>query len=177
MLLLNNMQKTITVSKVDLLHLEITLPALAFTIPFIISGPQWLTGTVVNCFLFLFVTRLPKKNTIPIVILPSLGALFHGVVFGPFTPFLTYFLPFIWMGNYLLISVFSLMKNQNYFIRVVTSSIFKFCLLVSSAYLFYGLKIVPKIFITSIGLIQLITALTGGILSYIIFQLMNKKYG
>jgi len=171
------MQKTITVSKADLLHLEITLPALAFAIPFIVSGPQWLTGTIVNCFLFLFVARLPKRNALPIVILPSLGALFHGVVFGPFTPFLTYFLPFIWLGNYLLVFTFSLMKNQNYFTQVVVSSTIKFCLLVSSAYLFYGLKIVPKMFITSMGLIQLITALTGGILSYIIFQLMNKKYG
>lgn len=170
------MPKPITILETDFLHLRIVLPALAFTIPFIISGPQWLTGTVVNCFLFLFATRLPKRSSILVAILPSIGALLHGVVFGPFTSFLIYFLPFIWMGNYLLISTFSLIKNHNYFIRVVVSSVIKFGLLVSFAYLFYGLKIVPKMFITSMGLIQLITALTGGILSFIILQLINNKY-
>jgi len=171
------MQKTLTIPKTDFFHLDIALPALAFIIPFIVSGPQWLTGTVVNCFLFLFAARFPKRSNVPTVILPSIGAIVHGVVFGPFTPFLIYFLPFIWLGNYFLVMIFSKTINQNYFLRVTIASIVKFGLLFSVANLFFGFHIVPKLFVASMGVIQLTTALTGGILSYFIFQLINKKYG
>ena len=170
--------KTITLStrKLLLLRLNLVICALSFTIPIIVSHPQWITGTVVNCLLYLTAEKLSKKEILPVIVLPSLGAITYGVLFGPQTIFLYYFLPFIWVGNYLLISLFSALKNQNYFIRVVLSSFTKYLFLVVFANIYFGFKIVPKLFITSMGMIQLVTALSGGILSYFILKFLNKNH-
>ena len=169
------MAKVIALAKTNFLQLEIALPALAVTIPFFISGPQWLTGTMVNTFLFLFISKLPLRKSIPIIVLPSIAALAHGVVFGPLTPFLFYFLPFIWLGNLLMISLFSAFKKRNYLFAVGLASIGKFVLLMSMAFLYFNLKIVPQSFITSMGLIQLTTAFSGGLLSFGILGFVKKQ--
>jgi hypothetical protein len=170
--------KTITLSikKVLLLRLNIVIYFLSFSIPFVIPYSQLVIGTVVNCMLCLASQKLSKREYLPVVVLPSLGVITYGVLFGLQTVFLYYFLPFIWIGNYLLISIFSILKNQNYFTRIILSSFIKFFFLVSFANIYFGLKIVPKLFITSMGIIQLITALIGGILSYFIIQLLNNNY-
>lgn len=169
------MQKTTTVLKTDFLHLAPAISILAFFIPFTISGPQWLTGIVINSLLFLYVSKFPKKTVFPVIILPSAGAFVHGVVFGPLTPFLIYFFPFIWMGNYLLVFIFNKTKNRNYFFRIAAASVFKFIVLFSVANIYFRLQFVPKLFITSMGIVQLFTAFTGGILSLIMMKLINKK--
>ena len=77
------------------LSLYLALTGLAFLVPMIFSSPQWLIGTMVNALLFIAALKLDFKKQLPIIILPSLGALAHGVLFGPLTVFLLYFLPFI----------------------------------------------------------------------------------
>lgn len=171
--------KTIIISIQKLLsvRLNLVIYALSFTLPIFISNPQWITGTVVNCLLFLTAEKLSKKESLPVVVLPSLGAVTYGVLFGPQTMFLYYFLPFIWIGNYLLMFLFSTLKNQKYFIRVAVSSFAKYLFLFLLANLYFGLKIVPKLFIVSMGTLQLVTALSGGILSFFILKFINKNYG
>ena len=71
------------------------LTGLAFFIPAVFSSPQWLTGTIINTLLFIVATKLDFKKQLPIIILPSLGAFSHIVIFGPLTVFLLYFIPFI----------------------------------------------------------------------------------
>jgi len=143
-----------------------TLYLLAFIIPFVFSSPQLITGTIINCVLFLSATRLSKKKLIPFIVLPSLGTIAHGVLFGPKTVFLYYFLPFIWISNYVLISLFSSLKSHQYAIRVIISSISKYLILQLFAQLYYRGGIVPVLFLSSMGYIQLITALLGGLVSY-----------
>lgn len=138
----------------------------SFAIPLLFSSPQIITGTVVNCLLFLSVQRLSKKELIPLVVLPSLGAVAHGVLFGPQTIYLYYFLPFIWLGNYLLIHLFSSFRTYPYVSRVVISAVSKYLLLQLFAQLFFHNHIVPSVFVISMGYIQLFTALLGGLLSY-----------
>ena len=166
---------TAQLKKLLLLQKAWLVYGLAFFLPFLISGPQWLTGTIVNCLLFLMVTRSSHKSISPVVILPSLGAIANGILFGPQTVFLYYFLPFIWAGNYLLISVFSLTKNQPYFLRIVFAALAKYLLLVVFAQIYFGLKIVPQLFLVSMGTIQLLTALSGGTLAFIITQFSQKE--
>lgn len=170
------MTKIIALSLAGLLRLEFLIPALAFTIPFIVSGPQWLTGTVVNCLLFLFAARLPKKNILPVIAAPSIGALLHGVVFGSFTPFLMFFLPFIWAANYVLVFVFQNTSSFAYPFRVVAAALVKFALLYSVANLYFGFHIVPQLFVSSMGVLQLVTAVAGGILSYSIIIVAKNKH-
>jgi hypothetical protein len=170
------MDNTSTLTKTDYFRLDITLPALAFLIPFLISGPQWLTGTVVNCFLLLFVVSLPRKNYLPIIILPSIGVLLHGVVFGPMTFFLYYFLPFIWLSNLVYVQIFQILlhKTTSFSGSLFISALIKAVILYSSARLFLDLGLVPSAFLVSMGTIQLVTALTGGLLVYFIIKLNLK---
>jgi len=59
-----------------------------------------------------------------------------------------------------------------YLYRMALASVSKVLVLFCTAYIFVSLGIVPKIFLTAMGLMQLITALVGGFLAFII---LNKK--
>lgn len=168
-------QKTITLPQTKALTLEYSLLASAFLIPTLISGPQLLTGTVVNALLFLFVSQTRSKKVLPLILLPSVGALLNGLVFGTATVFLLYFIPFIWLANYSLTESFRyLLQKNSYIVSVGISAGIKSALLFSFAYILTNLHVVPLQFLQLMGLFQLYTALFGGILAYSIHTILNK---
>jgi hypothetical protein len=156
------------------LRLNIITYVLGYSIPFVFAQPQIITGTVVNALIFTASEKLDRKFLLPILILPSLGALTHGVLFGPQTMFLAYFLPFIWLGNYVMASIFSITKQQAYPLRVLAASISKYLLLSLAANIYYQIHIVPQLFVTSMGTLQLITACLGGFVSYFIIKSLKE---
>jgi len=168
--------KTIALNlqKYLLLRLNFFIYCIGFTIPLLISQPQLITGTIVNSLFFVASEKLNKKALYPVLILPSLGAISHNVLFGPQTIFLFYFLPFIWIGNYLQVNVFSFTKHQNYLVRVFSSALIKYLLLFIAANIYYRVHIVPQPFIASMGIIQFSTACLGGLLAYFVLQLLKK---
>ena len=166
---------TITLKKLLVARLDFIIYSLAFFIPFFISHPQLLTGAVVNCLLFIAIQKFSYKKIVPVVVLPSLGAILNGVLFGPATIFLYYFLPFIWISNLILIWTFSKLLKKNYFLAVLSSSFLKALFLFAIANLYVNLRIVPKVFLTAMGAVQLITALSGGVFSYFIL-LKTKRH-
>lgn len=169
--------KTITLPKTTTQVLEYSLFATSFLIPFFISGPQLLTGTIVNALLFIFALKAKSKNTLPIVILPSIGAILNGVLFSKFTVFLLYLLPFIWISNYVLVQSFVyLNKKSPFIISVIGSSILKWIVLFSAAYVFTFIKVIPIIFLQLMGLFQLYTALAGGMVALFINIVISKKH-
>jgi hypothetical protein len=143
----------------------------AFIVPLALNTNQIVTGTLVNCLLFLTVWRLSKHDQLPVALLPSLGALSHGILFGPQTVYLYYFLPFIWLGNYTLIRVFSGSEHVRLPVRLIISSVAKYLLLYTTAYVFVRMHVVPTIFLTAMGIVQLGTALLGAM----IFALIQKS--
>lgn len=144
------------------LRLDYAIYLTGFLVPFIFTHPQVLTGTMVNALIFLGAERLGKRAW-PILLLPSLGAVSRGLLFGPQTFFLIYFLPFIWLANYLQMSVFNLTDGQNYWVRVGAAAIGKYLLLIGVAKIYFGLQIVPQVFVAAMGTVQLITACLGGV--------------
>jgi len=150
----------------------------SFFVPFFIGHPQWLVGTVVNAGLFLASVYLPKKYFLPIAIFPSLAVLARGLIFGPFTFFLIYFLPFIWLSNYILIQIFSFLasRNRGYIISVVLSASGKFALLFLTATIYFKFSVVPAVFLHTMGLNQLATALAGGLVSFLIYKFYGAKF-
>jgi len=158
--------------------LFIGLSALAFFTPFFIGHPQLAVGTIVNAGLFLSAIFLPKKYILPAVIFPSLGVLARGVIFGPFTPFLMYFLPFIWLGNLFLIFIFlsliSADKRYGFIIAGGVAGVGKFLLLFLFANIYFKFSVVPAVFLQVMGLNQLATALAGGLIAYLIFKIYGK---
>lgn len=168
--------KALTLPRTTQQVMEYSLLAASFFIPFLISGPQLLTGAIVNTLLFLFVAQAYSKKTLPIVMFPSIGAVLNGLIFGKFTIFLLYFLPFIWVGNYILIESFRyLRKNTSFFVSILGSSFLKSGVLFLVAFLLTSAKIVPLIFLQLMGMFQLVTAIAGGIIALAIHTFISKK--
>lgn len=168
--------KTITLPKAQLTQYYYLTLAVSFLIPFFVTGPQLLTGSVINTLLFLSVYFFDKKKTLPLLILPSLGAVGNGLLFGTFTPFLLYFLPFVWGGNYVLTQVFEYThKRQSIAVAIAASSVLKAAFLYVAASFYVGYRIVPALFLQAMGLFQLITALLGGVVAFSIYKYISKQ--
>ncbi len=149
--------------------------SLSFFVPFALGHPQWLVGTIVNVCLFLGAVYLPKRYFIALAVLPSLGVLARGLVFGPLTMFLVYFLPFIWLGNLILILVAKgLFSRFGYMFSAVSACILKFLFLFIIANIYFKFDVVPAIFLQAMGLNQLATALAGGLIVFLVFKIHGQ---
>jgi len=152
------------------------LSFLSFSIPFSLGHPQWLVGTVVNSCLFLATIFLPRKFILPLIVFPGLGVLSRGIIFGPLTMFLVYFLPFIWLANSVLILVFKkLFSHFNYLFSVFLAAAAKFLFLFTIANVYFEFSLVPKVFLQLMGVNQFLTGLAGGIISWLIFEFYAKS--
>jgi len=141
----------------------------AFTIPLLFPHPQLLTGTLVNAFLIMAALHFRGWKVLPLVMLPSIAAVLNGVLFGPFTVFLLYMMPFIWLGNFVLVYLFKklhLAKGTNYFITLGISALAKAAFLFAVAYILVGANILPAMFLTAMGAVQLATAIAGGLVAF-----------
>ncbi|MBU1126802.1 hypothetical protein KKF11_00445 [Patescibacteria group bacterium] len=168
----------IALSKVETRVVFSGLALIAFAVPFSLGDSQFVTGTLVNAALIFSALALPKKFFVPMIVFPSLGVLSRGFLFGPLTPFLFYFLPFIWVGNLLLITAFKRTLAHfsfSFFHAVLIAGLLKFAFLAICAKIFFGFGIIPRLFLTAMGINQLITALLGGALSFLLFSLYKQK--
>ncbi len=144
---------------------------LSFCVPFSFGHPQWLVGTLVNTFLFVSAIFLPNKYILPLAVFPSLGLLARGLVFGPLTYFLLYFLPFIWLANLVLIFAFKgLFTKLGYLASLFISALCKFIFLFAIANIYFSFHFVPKIFLQTMGWFQLLTAVGGGLVSWLVYR-------
>jgi hypothetical protein len=148
----------------------ILLGAIGFFLPFILGHPQILVGVIVNAMLIIGATYLKGHKVLPLILLPSLGVLTAGIIFGTYTIFLLYLIPFIWLGNALYVYVYkhvSFKRNgwKGNMLGVGIASIIKASLLFGITFLFVQLTIVPAMFLTAMGILQLATALIGGIVA------------
>lgn len=164
---------SITESKV----FSVALLTTSFLIPFFVSGPQLLIGILVNMFLYLSIRFFGMKKTVPMLFLPSIAATLNGLVFGVFSQYLLFFLPFIWGSNYLMIYIYNTYRQVvPKGTAVFMSAAGKAGLLFVIALVFVRGNIVPPLFIQAMGVIQFVTALFGGILALIAEQIILKSY-
>jgi len=150
---------------VDIIEFSI-LSAVAVLIPLLLRHPQLLVGSVVNFVLIIAGINVKGwKKIIPLVVLPSVSALAGGYLFGPFTVFLMYFVPFIWIGNSILVLIFKWLyavKRANYFVVLLIAAILKAGFLFGMAFLLVESSVVPSVFLKAMGMTQFLTALIGG---------------
>ena len=140
------------------------LSVISFAFPFLFGHNQLVTGTFINGLLFIAAITLPTKYLLPIALFTSLAVLMRGWIFGPLTPFLVYFLPCIWVGNCMYGMIIKKYSHKIGEIKsIFMASIVKAVFLYSFANIFFAVHLVPKIFLQSMGVFQLITALLGGI--------------
>ncbi|MEM3362263.1 MAG: hypothetical protein QXG16_03010 [Candidatus Anstonellaceae archaeon] len=149
----------------------------SFFIPFYLAHPQLLVGSIVNCFLALAAFNLKVPQILPIIFLPSLGVFFAGLIFGNLSPQLIFFIPFIWIANFLyvfLIKYFSFFKLKKKIFAILIASISKSLFLFLVAFVLISISLVSSQFLTFMGILQLQTALIGGSLA-LIFQTLKRK--
>ncbi|MFW6220404.1 MAG: hypothetical protein ACOC3X_01895 [Nanoarchaeota archaeon] len=155
----------------------ISYSIICFFIPFLIAKPQFLVGMLVNCALILAALNIKNYKLLPIIILPSIGVLTAGLIFGPLSMFLIYMIPFIWISNFIIVYSFKYLylKNKlNKWTSLIISAIFKVSLLFISAFILVKLSIIPALFLTTMGLVQLYTAISGGIMAFAIQKIKTK---
>lgn len=161
-------------------NIELVIYAtLAFFVPFFLSHPQYVVGSVVNAALILAAFNLKFQKTLPVILLPSLGVLISGLIFGKFTIFLVYMIPFIWIGNSILvfgIKYLNLKHKLNKVLSITISGIIKTVFLFTSAFILVNLKILPPPFLVAMGLFQLYTVLIGGTGAIIIQKLKKNLF-
>lgn len=136
---------------------------LAFTVPFIFKQPQLLIGSIINFILIFSISKYGLKKVLPILFLPSLASFLNGVLFGVFTPYLLYLIPFIVLSNLILVLTVKYIKIK--YLNIVIASLLKACFLFSAAYVLFNTVHIPELFLTTMGFIQLYTALIGGTLA------------
>jgi hypothetical protein len=137
----------------------------SFLIPLLIGHPQIIVGIIVNSMLIMGALNLKGIKILPIIIAPSLGALTRGLLFGPFTMYLVFLIPVIWIGNFLLVLSFKKLK-MNYFNKLMIGSITKSVFLFLIAFAMFKFGFIPVIFLTAMGIVQFGTALGGGALAF-----------
>jgi hypothetical protein len=142
---------------------------LSISAPLFIKSPQLLVGSIVNFVLFYSARRLGFKKTLPSIILPSLIAYSTNVLFKGATPFLLYFIPVIVLGNSIYVLLGRYIKSC--LLSVLVSSVCKSLLLYIFAFVFVNELGLPSIFLTSMGVMQLVTGVVGGGLGYYINSL------
>lgn len=147
----------------------LVLATVAVTAP--LFSNQLITGSLVNATLFIAASTLSIEGAILICLLPSLIALGVGTLPIVLAPLL----PLIMISNILLVLIFVSFKKSNYWSRMVIASISKFIFLFGLSSLVMNLLFQNSLaskFMIMMSWPQLVTALIGGSLAYIV----TKKY-
>ena len=132
---------------------------LAIALVFQMGGfPQFITGPLVNTVLYLAAMVVGWQGGILIGILTPVIASMRGILPPPLTPLI----PFIALGNAILVILFFWLQFKNKIAGIIVASVVKFLLLVSAVKL---LVQVPPAIAKMMSIPQLITALAGGVIA------------
>ena len=162
--------------------LEITiLSTIALITPIFLRHPQILVGAIINALLIKGALSLKKYQLLPLIILPCIGVVLGGYLFGGLTKFIFYMIPAIWAGNALLVYIFKnkfykdkKITNINYLITLIKGAFFKTIFLFLTALIMYKLSLIPQAFLIAMGYMQFITVIIGGII--VLGELKIKKW-
>ena len=152
------------------------LLTLATFAPLLGIHSQWLTGPIVNVALILAVYLIGVRPAILIGILPSTIALSAGLLPAPLAPMI----PFIILGNTLMILTVDWFKNENaYWSGIIFGAAGKFCLLFFTSNLVIHLLIQPVLAPAVSQMMswpQFVTAILGGIIAWAVLKIGKINY-
>lgn len=134
---------------------------------------QLVTGSIVNATLFIATFVLGLEAGILISFLPSLVSAVVGLLPLPLLPMI----PYIIIGNIILVFLFWVLKSKNFLVGVITGSFIKFLfLLLSSSYIVSFLlhKSLPLPIISMMAWPQLVTALIGGVAAFCLTGFLKR---
>ena len=151
----------------------------------IAKNSQIIVGSIVNTALIITGLNVKGwKNILFISTLPSLSAIGSGYIFGNLSAVTIYMIPGIWLGNFSLIMLMKYLyanKKINYILSAVVSIIVKVGIIFGVLNIWMAVSILPNegavasTLRNSMGLIQLITATTGALISMLITKLYFER--
>ncbi len=165
--------KSLAINKIKISTLSqfIALVGIASVAPLL--HQQIITGSIVNATLFISTALLGVQAGILVGLTPSLIALSTGLL----SPLLAPMIPFIMMGNVILVISFNYLKNKDYWLGMVSASILKFIFLFSTSSIIINLILKKEIALkisATMGWLQLLTVLIGGIIAYIFLNYFRR---
>lgn len=134
---------------------------------------QAVTGTMVNATLIIAAVILGKKEAIAIGIFPSIISIITGLLIPAVIPLV----PFIILGNIILILTSGFFKKNNYWKGIIWGSVSKFIFLYLAGFAvakIFESSVLAKIAMTMFSWQQLLTALSGGIVAYAALRVIKK---
>ncbi len=141
---------------------------LAIALVFQMGGfPQFITGPLVNTVLYLAAMIVGWQGGMLIGILTPVIASIRGILPPPLTPLI----PFIALGNSVLIILFFWLQSKNKIVGIIIASCVKFLLLAGAVKL---LVQVPPAIAQMMSFPQLITALAGGAIALLLAHFFKK---
>ncbi|MDD3032302.1 MAG: ECF transporter S component [Atribacterota bacterium] len=141
---------------------------LAIALVFQMGGfPQFITGPLVNTVLYLATMIVGWQGGILIGIFTPVIAAMRGILPPPLAPLI----PFIALGNAILVILFFWLKSKNKIFGIIIASLVKFLVLVSAVRL---LVQVPPAIAQMMSFPQLVTALAGGFFALIIINIFKR---
>ena len=124
-------------------------------------------GVIVNALLIKAGLDHSLKKVALLCLLPSLAVVSTGLLFGGLTSFLLWVMPFIWVSNFIIAYTSKklfLSKGKNFFLSTAMASIAKTIFLFASVTILFLLGLVPVLFLTAFGIMQLATAQSGALI-------------
>ncbi len=135
---------------------------------------QQVTGPIINALLFIAVIMLGLKQTLPICFIPSVMALLAGLLLPVMIPIV----PFIMLGNVVLVVTFSYFYQKNFWLGIALASLVKFIFIWSTTSAIANLFIKTPTTVNKIAQLmswpQLISALLGGFIAYAFLKFIKR---
>lgn len=152
----------------------------------IASNSQLIVGSIVNAALIVTAINLKGWKILGVVTMPSISTIFGGYVFGTSSTYLTWMIPAIWIGNFILVfsfKYFMINKEKNYFLAAVIGIVLKVLVIAGGFQILRAFGIFPDKLITNLqtamSTTQLITACIGTVIAFVIYKIedvsINKK--
>lgn len=176
--MLNNItEQTLTRINSKTLIQFISLASLATFLPFVLHN-QLITGPIINAILILLLFLVGIRSALLVALLPSLMALAGGLLPAILAPVV----PFIMISNVILIITIDNFNSwysdvRGYWLGVAIGAILKFSFLFLSVNWITKLlwkKELASVVAQMMSWPQLITALAGGIIAWLVLKMINK---
>jgi len=136
---------------------------------------QFIVGPIVNATLLVAVALLGMQDALLIGLIPSSIALAVGLL----PPVLAPMIPFIIVGNAILVVTFGYLRQRNYWVGLVSGSILKFAFLFGTSSIIISLLLNQNL-ASSVAVMmswpQLVTALASGIIAYGVLRGLRKLW-
>ena len=143
----------------------------------IASNSQLIIGSIVNTALIISAINLKGfAKILGVVTMPSISTILSGYVFQTASPYMTWMIPAIWLGNFALVYAFKffmLSKNKNYFLAGIIGIVTKVLIIGASFSIINYFGVFPEKLVsnlqTAMTTTQLITACIGTVIAFIIY--------